>query len=71
MILILLQMLIWTALLAVLIFWPAGTLAFPGAWTLIGLFAVGGVAMALWLSKHSPSLLRERMSSPIQRAQKP
>ncbi len=27
--------------------------------------------MILWLSKHSPSLLRERMASPLQRDQKP
>jgi protein-S-isoprenylcysteine O-methyltransferase Ste14 len=58
-------------LIAALILWPAGTLAYPGAWVFIGLFAAGGLAMILWLSKHSPSLLRERMASPVQRAQKP
>jgi protein-S-isoprenylcysteine O-methyltransferase Ste14 len=67
----LLQLAAWTAIMAVLILWPAGTLAYPAAWAFIGLFAMGGLAMILWLSKHSPSLLRERMASPVQRDQKP
>jgi protein-S-isoprenylcysteine O-methyltransferase Ste14 len=71
MVVYLLQLLAWTALMAAMILWPAGTLAYPGAWLLIGLFAVGGLAMILWLSKHSPSLLRERMASPVQPGQKP
>ena len=57
--------------MAVLILWPAGTLVYPGAWVFTGLFACGGIAIMLWLSKHSPSLLRERMASPVQRGQKP
>lgn len=65
------QILAWTVFMAVLILWPAGTLAYPGGWVLIGIFAFGGLAMILWLSKHSPSLLRERMAPPLQRAQKP
>ncbi len=65
------QLAAWTVLMAVLVFYPAGTLAYPGGWGFVVLFAAGGVATVLWLSKHSPSLLRERMASPIQRAQKP
>lgn len=68
MIVYLLQLVVWTAFMAAVILWPAGTLAFPAAWVLIGLFALGGLASVLWLSKHSPSLLRERMASPVQRA---
>ncbi|MDL2410182.1 isoprenylcysteine carboxylmethyltransferase family protein [Rhizobium calliandrae] len=67
----LLQLLAWSVFIAVLILWPAGTLAFPGAWVLIAFFVIGGLAMILWLSKHSPRLLRERMASPLQRDQKP
>lgn len=67
----LLRMLFWTVFIGALIFWPAGTLAYPGAWALMILFVMSGVAMVLWLSKHSPSLLRERMASPLQREQKP
>lgn len=66
-----LQMQFWTVFMGALMFGPAGTLAYPGAWALLVLFAVGGIAMVLWLSKRSPSLLRERMASPLQREQKP
>lgn len=68
---ILLQLALWTALLGVLILWPAGTPDYPGAWVLLALFGLGGLAMVLWLQKHSPRLLRERMASPWQREQKP
>nr|WP_051263933.1 isoprenylcysteine carboxylmethyltransferase family protein [Rhizobium leucaenae] len=57
--------------MAVLILWPAGTLAFPVGWALIIIFALGGLAMTIWLSKYSPRLLRERMALPLQRDQKP
>jgi protein-S-isoprenylcysteine O-methyltransferase Ste14 len=65
------KLLAWTALITALILWPAGTTAYPGAWAFVGLFALGGGAIMFWLSKHSPSLLRERMASPLQREQKP
>jgi protein-S-isoprenylcysteine O-methyltransferase Ste14 len=71
MVIYLLQTLLWTAFMAALVLWPAGTLAYPGGWAFILLFALGSVAMIVWLSKHSPRLLRERMSSPVQRAQTP
>ena len=71
MVIYLLQLAAWTAFIAALILWPAGTLAYPGAWAFIGSMAIGGLAMILWLSKHSPGLLRERMSPPLQRAQEP
>lgn len=67
----LLQTVLWTVFMAALILWPARTLAYPGGWAFIGLFAIGSVAMIAWLSKYSPRLLRERMSSPVQRAQTP
>lgn len=71
MITVLLQLIVWTAFIALLIFWPAGTLAFPAAWVFIAMFAAGGMAMTAWLAKHDPALLRERMSPPVQRDQKP
>lgn len=66
-----LQFVAWTVFMAALILWPAGTLAYPGAWVFIALSTIGGFAMILWLSKRSPTLLRERMSAPVQRNQKP
>jgi protein-S-isoprenylcysteine O-methyltransferase Ste14 len=71
MLVIQLTVLAWTLLLAVLILWPAGTLAFPGAWIFVAVFGVSAVVTTFWLSKHSPSLLRERMALPLQRDQKP
>lgn len=71
MLIYLLQLLAWTCFMAVLVLWPAGTLAYPAAWALIALFGFGGLAMILWLGKQSPDLLRERMASPLQREQKP
>jgi protein-S-isoprenylcysteine O-methyltransferase Ste14 len=67
----LLQMLVWTVFMGVLIFWPAGTFAYPGGWVLMGLFGFGGLAAILWMDRTSPNLLRERMSSPIQKEQAP
>src|SRR5262249_50333996 len=46
------------------------TLAYPGAWVFLAIFLVGGVAVTAWMARYSPSLLRERMSSPLQREQK-
>jgi hypothetical protein len=57
--------------MVVLILWSAGTLAYPAAWALFGLFTAGGLLIIRWLSKHSSSLLRERLASPVQRAQEP
>ncbi|MEZ2126594.1 MULTISPECIES: isoprenylcysteine carboxylmethyltransferase family protein [unclassified Sinorhizobium] len=71
MIVYLLQLVAWMVFMAVLLLWPAGTFAYPAAWILIGIFAIGGVAMIVWLSKRSPRLLRERMALPVQRAQEP
>ncbi len=68
---ILIQLLTWTAAIALLILWPAGTLAYPGAWAFVALFGIGGGAITTWLFRHSPSLLRERMSAPAPRDVRP
>jgi protein-S-isoprenylcysteine O-methyltransferase Ste14 len=65
------KVLAWIALLAALILWPAGTLAYPGGWWFVALFGLGSLAMTSWLAKHDPRLLRERMAAPVQRDQKP
>ncbi len=63
--------LLWFVVIGVLVFWPAGTLAYPGGWALIILLVGGGLAMTIWLAKTNPRLLRERLGSPVQRNQKP
>jgi protein-S-isoprenylcysteine O-methyltransferase Ste14 len=60
----------WTAVMAVVLLWPAGTLAYPGGWAFVVLFAAAGWAISVWLYRYNPRLLRERMASPIQREQK-
>jgi protein-S-isoprenylcysteine O-methyltransferase Ste14 len=65
-----LQIVAWTAVMAIVLLWPAGTLAYPGGWAFIVLFAAAGSAISFWLYRHNPRLLRERMASPIQREQK-
>jgi protein-S-isoprenylcysteine O-methyltransferase Ste14 len=71
MVILTLQIIAWTAVMAIVLLWPAGTLAYPGAWAFVVLFAVAGYAITSWLYRHNPRLLRERMASPIQREQKP
>lgn len=65
------QLLAWTAFIAAAILWPAGRLDYPAGWVLIAMFALGSAAMILWLARRDPKLLRERMSLPVQREQKP
>ena len=61
--------LIWFFFMGALIFWPAGTMAFPGGWAFLIILVSGGLTMTGWLAKHSPQLLQERMRFPIQRGQ--
>jgi protein-S-isoprenylcysteine O-methyltransferase Ste14 len=70
MLILTLQILGWTAVMAVVLLWPAGTFAYAGGWAFIVLFAVFGFAISFWLYRYNPRLLRERMAAPIQREQK-
>lgn len=67
---IVLKIAFWSAVMGAVIMGPARTLRYPGAWGFVALFFVGGLLITLWMAKHSPSLMRERMSSPVQRTQK-
>jgi protein-S-isoprenylcysteine O-methyltransferase Ste14 len=59
------------ALLGLLLFLPAGTLAWPQAWVFMALFIGCSEAIGLWLKKSDPELLAARMKSPISADQKP
>jgi len=61
---------IWVAMTAVILFLSANTLNWPGAWIYLAVIAISGIVIGLWLAKHDPALLAERMSAPIQRSQK-
>jgi len=50
--------------MALLLFWPAGTLAWPQGWLFLLLFNACSVATGIWLWTTDPDLLRERTKSP-------
>jgi protein-S-isoprenylcysteine O-methyltransferase Ste14 len=56
----------WILLFAVLLFVPAGTLHWPGAWAFLAFMLASGLGFGGWLARKSPELLAERMRSPIQ-----
>jgi protein-S-isoprenylcysteine O-methyltransferase Ste14 len=58
------------ALLGLLLFLPAGTLARPQAWVFMALFIGCSEAIGVWLKKSDPDLLAARMKSPISADQK-
>jgi len=61
---------VFTAVLALLLFLPAGTLQWPQGWTFIALFVGCSEVTALWLFKTDPDLLAARMKSPMSGEQK-
>lgn len=63
--------LVWIAFIFALLFVPAGTLDWPQAWIFLAEFIVGGFVITIWLARHDPGLLKERMRSPIQKEQTP
>jgi len=65
---IIIQIVIFVAL-GLLLFVAAGTLQWPAAWVLIAEMGVGAIALGLWLGRHDPSLLAERLSVHFQSTQ--
>ena len=66
----LLQTFIWIVAMAALLFVPAGTLQWPGAWVFLGFMIATGLGFGGWLARRDPALLTERMRPPI-RADQP
>jgi protein-S-isoprenylcysteine O-methyltransferase Ste14 len=52
-----------------LLFVAAGTWRWPQVWIFTFEMMAGGLAVGIWLARHDPGLLAERMRSPIQRDQ--
>ena len=59
------------ALSALLLFLPAGTLAWPQAWVFLILFFGCSEATGVWLLRKDPALLAARMRSPVAAGQTP
>ncbi len=47
---------------ALALFLPAGTVFWPAGWAYLILFFGGNLALAIWLLRHNPELLQERMT---------
>jgi protein-S-isoprenylcysteine O-methyltransferase Ste14 len=60
---------IWLAVMAALLFVPAGTVWWPQAWVFLIELGVTGVLVSGWLYVHDPALLAQRMAAPVQREQ--
>ena len=56
------QTLAFVAVMAALLFVPAGTVDWPGAWVFMAEMAGASVAIGVWLGCHDPALLKERMA---------
>src|SRR5262245_3683701 len=50
------------AVFGVVLFGAAGTLAWTAGWIFLVLFSLFTVTLSLWLLKHDPGLLKERMT---------
>ena len=59
----------WIVAIGAVLFFSAGTLDWPGAWIFMAEFALGGIAVTLWLAWRDPGLLKERMAGPFQKGQ--
>lgn len=67
---LIIQTAIWVAVLAALLFLSAGRLDWVAAWIVLAEMGLGGLAVGLWLARHDPALLAERLAPAIQREQK-
>jgi protein-S-isoprenylcysteine O-methyltransferase Ste14 len=67
---LLMQTLLWSVIIGLLLFIPAGTIRWWAAWIFLCGYFIGGLVLGIWLAIHDPALLRERQSSIFQPGQK-
>ena len=60
---------LWIVFMGALLFVPAGTLAWLGAWIFMAEFVLIALAVTIWLARHDRGLLKERMAGPFQSGQ--
>jgi len=61
---------VWLVFMALLLFLPAGTVDWPAAWVYLAELGGIGMALGLWLARHDPGLLAERMAGIFTSAQR-
>jgi len=66
---LLVQTVLWLGVMAIILFGPAGTIRWTGAWIFLIETFVISVVFGLWLARHDPALLKERLRPPIQKGQ--
>jgi hypothetical protein len=66
---LILQTVLWLACMGALLFGAAGTFAWPAAWWYLIEVGVLSLWLGLWLARHDPGLLAERMAPIVQRQQ--
>jgi protein-S-isoprenylcysteine O-methyltransferase Ste14 len=59
---LIIQTLAFLAVMAAVLFVPAGTVAWPAGWVFVGELVVPSALIGAWLARHDPALLAERMS---------
>ena len=65
----LIRTVLWLIIIALLLFVPAGTINWTGAWIFVIETSVVSIVLAVWLARYDPELLKERMRSPFQKEQ--
>ncbi|MBP1885760.1 methyltransferase family protein [Sinorhizobium mexicanum] len=63
------QTVIWLAIIGAVLFASAGTVAWPAGWVYVALMLAVSLIAGLSLARHDPALLKERLSAPIQKGQ--
>jgi len=63
------QTVLWLGVIATLLFISAGTINWTGAWIFLTETFVVSIVLGLWLARHDPELLKERLRLPIQKGQ--
>ncbi|MEC5408721.1 isoprenylcysteine carboxylmethyltransferase family protein [Paraburkholderia sp. MPAMCS5] len=63
------QTVLWLASMGVLLFGAAGTLAWPAAWWYVIELGALSLWIGVWLARHDPDLLAERLAPPMQKQQ--
>ena len=59
---LIIQTVAFLAVMAALLFVPAGTVAWPAGWVFVGELVIPSVLIGVWLARHDPALLAERVS---------